>query len=80
MDFFTNAIRGWCLSPAYDVNSDPPVIKARLLSTCIDFGDLIAAIDLALSVIGDFLIEKTRVAEIIKEVAQAVSEWRTVAA
>jgi serine/threonine-protein kinase HipA len=72
--------KGWRLSPAYDVNPTPLEIKARMLSTSIDFDDPTASIDLALSVIDDFRIKKTRAREIIKEVALAVGEWRTVAA
>lgn len=71
--------KGWCLSPAYDINPTPVELKARLLSTSIDFDDPTASIDLALSVIDDFRIKKTRAQEIIKEVALAVSEWRAVA-
>jgi len=71
--------KGWRLSPAYDINPTPTVIKARMLSTSIDYDDPTASIDLALSVINDFRIKKARALEIIKEVALAVSEWRSVA-
>lgn len=72
--------KGWILSPAYDVNPTPVEMKARMLSTSIDFDDPTASIDLALSVIDDFRIKKPRALEIAKEVAFAVSEWRNVAA
>ena len=49
------------------------------MSTSIDFDDPTASIDLALSVIDDFRLKKPRAFEIIKEVALAVREWRTVA-
>ena len=71
--------KGWRLSPAYDVNPTPVEIKARMLSTSINYDDPSASIDLALSVIDDFRIKKVRALEIIKEVALAVSEWRSVA-
>jgi serine/threonine-protein kinase HipA len=71
--------KGWRLSPAYDVNPAPVEIKARMLSTSIDYDDPTASIDLALSVIDEFRIKKARAIEIIKEVALAVSEWRSVA-
>lgn len=71
--------KGWRLSPAYDVNPTPIEIKARMLSTSIDYDDPTASIDLALSVINEFRIKQTRALEIIKEVALAVSEWREVA-
>ena len=54
-------------------------MKARMLSTSIDYDDPTASIDLAISVIKEFRIKKTRALEIIKEVAMAVSEWRAVA-
>lgn len=72
--------KGWRLSPAYDINPTPTEIKARLLSTSIDFDDPTASIDLALSVIDDFRINKTRAKEIIKEVTEVVSQWQAVAA
>lgn len=72
--------KGWILSPAYDVNPTPVEVKARMLSTSINFDDPTASIDLALSVIDDFRIKKTRANEIVKEVALAVSQWRNVAA
>jgi serine/threonine-protein kinase HipA len=71
--------KGWRLSPAYDINPTPVEIKARMLSTSIDHDDPTASIDLALSVIDEFRIKKARALEIIKEVAIAVSEWRSVA-
>ena len=71
--------KGWRLSPVYDVNPTPVDIKMRLLSTAINFDDPTASIDLALSVIDDFRIKKLRAQEIIREVATAVSNWRSVA-
>jgi serine/threonine-protein kinase HipA len=71
--------KGWRLSPAYDINPTPVEIKAHMLSTSINYDDPTASIDLALSVIDDFRIKKARALEIIKEVALAVSEWRTIA-
>ena len=70
--------KGWCLSPAYDINPNP-VEEERMLSTSIDFDDPTPSIDLALSVIDVFRIKKIRAHEIITEVATAVSEWRSVA-
>ena len=71
--------KGWRLSPAYDINPTPVEMKARMLSTSIDFDDPTASIDLALSVIKEFRIKKVRALEIIKEIALAVGEWRTIA-
>ncbi len=71
--------RGWALSPAYDLNPTPVEIKARILSTSINFNDAAASIDLALSVIDSFRIKKPRALEIIRDVELAVSAWRNVA-
>ncbi len=71
--------KGWVLSPAYDLNPTPIGVKARMLSTSIDFDDPAASIDLAFSVVEDFRIKKSRALEIVGEVALAVSQWRVVA-
>lgn len=71
--------KGWVLSPAYDINPTPLELKARLLSTSIGYDDPTASVDLALSLISDFRIKKSRAIEIIKEVTLAVSQWRSVA-
>lgn len=71
--------KGWRLSPAYDINPTPVEVKARMLSTSINFDDPTASLDTALSVISDFRIQKPRAHEIIKEVASAVKEWRSMA-
>lgn len=77
--FLYERYKGWRLSPAYDVNPTPIEVKSRVLSTSINFEDPTASIDLALSVIEDFRIEKHRSIKIIKEVAMAVQEWRKIA-
>jgi len=71
--------KGWRLSPAYDINPTPVEIKARILSTSIDFDDPTASIDTALSVIDEFRIEKNRANEIIREVSAAVGQWQKIA-
>ncbi len=77
--FLYERCKGWRLSPAYDINPTPVAIKARMLSTSIDFDDPTASIDLAFSVIDDFRIKKARAIGILKEVAQAVRQWRRIA-
>lgn len=72
--------KGWRLSPAYDINPTPIEIKARILSTAIDFDDSTASIDTALSVIDEFRIKKTRAIEIIQEVSTAVRQWHKITA
>lgn len=71
--------KGWRLSPAYDINPTPAEIKARILSTAIDYDDPTASIDTALSVIQEFRIKKSRAHEIIREVSAAASQWQEVA-
>ncbi|PCJ22349.1 MAG: phosphatidylinositol kinase [Rickettsiales bacterium] len=71
--------KGWRLSPAYDINPVPLEVKARILSTSINFDNPTASLDVALSVIDDFRIKKPRALEIIKEVDSAVKSWRSVA-
>jgi serine/threonine-protein kinase HipA len=69
----------WRLSPAYDINPTPVEIKARILSTAINFDDPTTSIDLALSVIDEFRVKKNRANEIIREVSAAVSQWQKIA-
>ena len=71
--------QGWRLSPLYDVNPTSQEEKPRILSTCIDYEDSTASLDTAMSVVKEFRIEKERAEEIVKEVAQAVSQWEGVA-
>lgn len=71
---------GWRLSPAYDLNPTPIEMKARLLSTSIDFDNPTASIDIALSVLDDFRIKRSRAMEIMREVVLAVENWRHTAA
>lgn len=71
--------KGWRLSRAYDINPTPAEIKARILSTSIDFDDPTASVDTALSVIDEFRIKKSRAHEIINEVSAAVSQWQNIA-
>jgi len=70
---------GWRLSPVYDINPTSLEDKPRILSTCIDYDDSTASLDLALSVIKEFRITPVRAYEIIAEVAQAVSNWKETA-
>ena len=70
---------GWRLSPVYDVNPTSLEDKPRILSTCIDYDDSTASLDLALSVRGEFRVTEERTKEIVVEVAQAVAQWKEVA-
>lgn len=71
--------KGWRLSPAYDINPTPVEIKPRVLTTMIDLHDGTASLDLALSVASEFRVKKDEAKAIIREVAAAVAQWRTVA-
>jgi len=77
--FLYESQKGWRLSPVYDINPTPIQIKARLLSTNIDFDNNQASLETALSVIEEFRLSKKEAVEIIKEVANAVTNWRKTA-
>lgn len=71
--------KGWRLSPAFDLNPIPLEIKPRFLTTAIDFDDVRASIDTALSVIDEFRLTEDEARDILKEVAASVRTWRMVA-
>ncbi len=70
---------GWRLSPVYDVNPTSLEDKPRILSTCIDYHDSTASLDLALSIKEEFRVSEERAKEIVLEVTQAVAQWEQVA-
>lgn len=70
---------GWQLSPAYDLNPTPVLIKPRILTTNISLDDNTASLDLALSVATEFGLNLSQAKKISKEVGVAVSKWRTIA-
>lgn len=67
--------KGWALSPAYDLNPTPTHIKARVLTTAIDFDNTDASLEVALSVASEFQLNQARAKEIIQEVSTAVKTW-----
>jgi serine/threonine-protein kinase HipA len=71
---------GWRLSPAYDLNPVPTDVKPRILSTNITEDDGTASLKLAMSVAKYFGLDEAKPREIVKQVAGAVSKWRTEAA
>jgi serine/threonine-protein kinase HipA len=77
--FIYERYKGWRLSPVYDLNPTPIEIKPRILSTAINYEDRSASLELAMSVIKEFRINKNRAIQISKEVAAAVKQWRKVA-
>jgi serine/threonine-protein kinase HipA len=68
------------LAPAYDLNPVPADIKPRILTTAIDLDDGSASLDLAMSVVGYFELDKEKAHVIAAEVGQAVATWREEAA
>lgn len=77
--FIYERYKGWRLSPAYDINPTPIEIAPRILTTSIDFYDNSASVDTAIRVAKDFRLKKDEALSIIKEVASAVKQWRSVA-
>jgi len=77
--FIYERYKGWKLSPAYDMNPTPIELKARVLSTAIDFDDTSASLETAMEVAKDFRLSKDNARKIIKEVSAAVQQWRQVA-
>ena len=77
--FIYERYKGWRLSPAYDLNPTPIDVKPHILTTAIDFNDTSASLEIAMSVIKDFRIQKTQAVEIISEVTKAVKQWQKVA-
>jgi serine/threonine-protein kinase HipA len=71
---------GWQLSPAYDLNPVPTDVKPRILTTAINEDDGTASLELAMNVAAYFDVDAARAKKIAKEVAQAVTKWRTAAA
>lgn len=68
--------QGWILSPAYDMN---PVETGTGLKLNISENDNALDLQLALSVSKYFRLKKARAEEIVKEVQNAVSQWRKLA-
>jgi len=72
--------RGWRLSPVYDINPTPRDVKAKILSTKIDFSNYSADTDIALSVCNEFSLSLAKAKEIIENIEAIVSkEWRNTA-
>jgi serine/threonine-protein kinase HipA len=79
--FLLDGPRGWRLSPAYDLNPVPADISPRVLSTAIDMdGDPTASLEIAMGVSESFDVPPTEAKQVSREVAGAVSKWRSVAA
>jgi len=68
----------WRLAPAFDLNPDPAP-GPTFLSTAIDGSDDAASIAAALKVAEFFRLDHDQARATLREVASAVSQWRTVA-
>jgi len=73
---FILTTKGWVLSPAYDVNPNPEGDGLRLN---ISENDNSPDIELAMSVIKHFRLEKTRAQMILTKVNESVSSWKKLA-
>ena len=71
---------GWRLSPAYDMNPVPASIKPRILSTSIGLDDPSASLEIAFETAEYYKLSPLRAREIVGEVADAMADWRSVAA
>lgn len=76
---FLYAGEGWRLSPAYDMNPSPPLVKARIHVLALNELDHSASIDIVMSVAKNFGLAANEAMRIAGEVAKAVSAWRSVA-
>lgn len=71
--------KGWTLSPAYDLNPTPEDIKVRVLTTAITLDERTCSLDLLEEAAELFGLALPDARAIIKSVATANREWRTVA-
>jgi serine/threonine-protein kinase HipA len=76
--FLRTSNAGWALSPAFDLNPDPSP-GPKHLSTAIDFDDTTASVDTVMSVASYFRLEDGEARQVLAEVSEAISQWRTAA-
>lgn len=69
----------WNLAPAFDLNPDPDP-GPKDLSTAIDTSDTSASLELAMSVAPLFRMSPAAASGVVREIAAAVSTWRSRAA
>lgn len=74
--FLYEGLKGWRLSPAYDMNPVPVDVKPRTLSTAIVPDDPSASLDLAFEVADFFGIKNEQARVIAAEIGTTVSQWR----
>ena len=76
--FLRTSSAGWTLSPAFDINPDPRP-GPKHLSTAIDFDDTTASLDNLMAVAGYFRLDDALARQVLREVSDATSLWRTAA-
>ncbi|MGO8928471.1 MAG: type II toxin-antitoxin system HipA family toxin [Limisphaerales bacterium] len=76
---YDTANRGWCLSPAYDINPVPRDVKPPYLSTLIDERDSEASFKLVMSTGEYYGLAVPDMRQIVQETVKAVSGWRKAA-
>lgn len=75
--FVWNAdLRGWRLSPLYDVLPKPQIATERYLHLGVGVQGRLATLDNAFSAAGQFGLTKEKAAKIIDKIAMKVREWR----
>lgn len=75
--FLYQGLRGWRLSPAYDLNPTPIEIKPRILTTSITLDDATASLDLVMEVAEEFGLKPNAAKRVAEEVATAILKWRS---
>jgi len=77
--FLWSGREGWTLSPAFDINPTPQDLRGRILTTNINVDDGTCDIDLVLEVAEFFSPGARDARAIVREVADATSQWKEVA-
>ena len=75
--FLYNGKSGWILSPAYDLNPTPVDLAPRILASAINIDDQEASLDSAFEVSEYFDVEIQKAKEYVREIALAVSSWKS---
>jgi serine/threonine-protein kinase HipA len=76
---FLREAPGWVLSPAYDLNPVPVDVRPRIHALALDETSHDASLDTVLGVASYFGLAASRALEMVRDVGNAVSRWRTVA-
>ena len=74
---FDALIRGWCLSPLYDVMPHPRISAERFLHLSVGPQGRVATLENALAACARFTLSPHDAAAILAEVWRAVRQWRT---